>query len=108
MWEDHYIEDDRRFTEPSSGDILVEGDSMAQIPTEKRPVSIDFQKSLLFPHMTVAENIGFGLRMRGIKQAIIKRKWRRCSIWSDWKVMATGGACNYLEGRSSEYLWPGV
>ena len=61
-------------TEPSSGDILVEGDSVVQIPTEKRPVSMIFQKSLLFPHMTVAENIGFGLRMRGMKQAIIKRK----------------------------------
>ncbi len=50
---------------PTSGDVLVEGGSMLETPPEKRRAAMVFQKSLLFPHMTVAANVGFGLRMRG-------------------------------------------
>ena len=59
---------------PTSGDILIEGKSVLAIPTEKRGVSMVFQKSLLFPHMTVAQNIGFGLKMRGRPREATTRK----------------------------------
>jgi len=58
----------------NSGDILLEGRSILADPPEKRGVSMVFQKTLLFPHMTVAQNIGFGLKMRGEKQGEIEKK----------------------------------
>ena len=60
--------------EPTSGDILVEGRSIVAIPAEKRGISMVFQKSLLFPHMTVAQNTGFGLKMRGTTRLAMDQK----------------------------------
>src|ERR687894_612936 len=49
---------------PTSGDVLVDGLSVLAVPPEKRGAAMVFQKPLLFPHTSVAANIGFGLRMR--------------------------------------------
>ncbi|WP_461536832.1 ABC transporter ATP-binding protein [Spongorhabdus nitratireducens] len=62
------------FLEPSSGDITIKGRSMLGIPPNKRPVNMVFQHLALFPMMTVAENIAYGLRRRKEKPAEIKRK----------------------------------
>jgi spermidine/putrescine transport system ATP-binding protein len=51
------------FDYPSAGEILLYGDDIALLPPFKRPVNTVFQSYALFPHMTVAENIGFGLEM---------------------------------------------
>lgn len=48
---------------PTEGDITFDGQSILSVPTEKRGAVMVFQKHLLFPTMTVAENVGFGLRM---------------------------------------------
>jgi ABC-type Fe3+/spermidine/putrescine transport system ATPase subunit len=56
---------------PNSGDIAFNGRSVLPIPTEKRSAVMVFQNHLLFPHMTVEDNVGFGLRMRGQKKADI-------------------------------------
>jgi len=48
---------------PTAGDITFDGKSILGVPTEKRGAVMVFQKHLLFPTMTVAENIGFGLKM---------------------------------------------
>ncbi len=50
--------------EPSSGDILFDGRSVLAENPERRGAVMLFQNTLLFPHMSVADNIGFGLRMR--------------------------------------------
>jgi ABC-type Fe3+/spermidine/putrescine transport system ATPase subunit len=59
---------------PSSGDILFDGRSVLRIPAEKRGAVMVFQKHLLFPHMHVADNIGFGLKMRGVDRREIARR----------------------------------
>lgn len=51
---------------PDEGDICLGGQSIRDLPPERRRVVMVFQNPLLFPHMTVAENVGFGLRMRGV------------------------------------------
>ncbi|MDM7932118.1 ABC transporter ATP-binding protein [Tabrizicola sp.] len=51
---------------PDEGDIRLGGQSIRDLPPERRRVVMVFQSPLLFPHMTVAENVGFGLRMRGV------------------------------------------
>ena len=53
------------FTEPSSGEILIGGRNMGNIPPNKRPVSLVFQHLALFPMMSVEKNIAFGLQQRG-------------------------------------------
>ncbi len=52
------------FEHPSAGDILLNGEAISHLPPYLRPVNTVFQNYALFPHMTVAENIGFGLAMQ--------------------------------------------
>lgn len=51
--------------QPTVGDVLLDDVSVLSLPPERRRVAMVFQKPLLFPHMSVAANVGFGLRMRG-------------------------------------------
>lgn len=60
--------------EPTDGDIQFDGASVLGIPPERREVVMVFQKYLLFPYMTVAENVGFGLKMRHEKPREIAHK----------------------------------
>ena len=53
------------FDFPTVGSILLYGDDIATLPPFKRPVNTVFQNYALFPHMTVAQNIAFGLEMLG-------------------------------------------
>src|SRR6185369_2719593 len=53
------------FSEPTSGDIRIKGRSVLATPPNRRPVNMVFQHLALFPMMSVAENIGYGLRRRG-------------------------------------------
>ena len=53
------------FEHPTSGAILLEGSEISALPPYARPVNTVFQSYALFPHMTVAQNIGFGLEMLG-------------------------------------------
>ncbi len=62
------------FLEPSSGDIRIRGASVLDTPPNKRPVNMVFQHLALFPMMSIAENIGYGLRRRGMAKAEIARK----------------------------------
>ncbi len=52
--------------DPTSGEIVVGGKPTTQTPVHRRNVGMLFQNYALFPHMTVAENVAFGLEMRGI------------------------------------------
>ncbi|WP_291165493.1 ABC transporter ATP-binding protein, partial [Ensifer sp. SSB1] len=62
------------FEQPTSGRILLEGQAVERLPPERRDIGFVFQNYALFPHMTVAENIGFPLRYRGIRGAEAKRR----------------------------------
>jgi ABC-type Fe3+/spermidine/putrescine transport system ATPase subunit len=59
--------------EPVSGDIRLDGKSLAGVPPEKRNTIMVFQKPLLFPFMNVEQNIAFGLRMKGVVQREVRR-----------------------------------
>ncbi len=52
-------------TAPHTGEMQFGGRSILGVPAERRPVGLVFQKPLLFPHLSVGDNVGFGLRMRG-------------------------------------------
>ncbi|RTZ41531.1 ABC transporter ATP-binding protein [Candidimonas sp. SYP-B2681] len=57
------------FIEPTEGSIYIGGDDVTHVPVHKRNTGMVFQRYALFPHMTVAENVAFGLQMRKIPAA---------------------------------------
>ncbi|HSF94696.1 MAG TPA: ABC transporter ATP-binding protein [Thermohalobaculum sp.] len=60
------------FETPESGQILLDGQDLTGIPPHERPVNMMFQSYALFPHMTVEQNIAFGLQMEGMPKQGIK------------------------------------
>jgi spermidine/putrescine transport system ATP-binding protein len=59
------------FELPTSGEVYIHGKPMGQIPPFQRPVNTVFQSYALFPHMTIGENVAFGLEMKGASRADI-------------------------------------
>ena len=59
---------------PSAGSLKIHGDEVGTLPPNKRPVNTVFQNYALFPHMSIADNVGFGLRMQKTPKADIARR----------------------------------
>ena len=57
------------FEQPSRGDVFIRGERVNDVPPYKRDISIVFQSYALFPHLTVGDNVAFGLRMRRVPRA---------------------------------------
>lgn len=57
------------FEQPTAGAIYLDGVQMAGLPADKRPVNTVFQQYALFPHMTVAQNIAYGLKLKKVPKA---------------------------------------
>ncbi len=62
------------FEQPSSGRILIDGVDVTEAPPYERPVNMMFQSYALFPHMTVAENVAYGLKKERVPAAQIKER----------------------------------
>jgi putative spermidine/putrescine transport system ATP-binding protein len=62
------------FEEPSGGDIVIDGQSVVNMPPNRRPTAMVFQKYTLWPHMRVYDNIAFGLRLRKLSKLEIDQK----------------------------------
>lgn len=59
------------FSQPTSGRIVIDGEDMMNVPPNRRPVNMVFQSYAVFPHMSVAHNVGYGLRMENTDKATI-------------------------------------
>ena len=62
------------FEQPTFGEIYIHGQPVAGIPPYRRPVNTVFQNYALFPHMTVAQNVAFGLEMKKVDKKEIERR----------------------------------
>ncbi|MFI1360867.1 ABC transporter ATP-binding protein [Streptomyces sp. NPDC020898] len=62
------------FCEPDSGSIVVGGRDVTRLAPQKRGLGFVFQQYLLFPHMTVWENVAFPLQLRGVPKAELRRR----------------------------------
>ena len=62
------------FETPDTGKVLFNGQDITQLPPNKRQLNTVFQKYALFTHMTIAENIAFGLKIKGKSKAYINDK----------------------------------
>ncbi len=76
------------FETPTSGDILLDGQSLRGLPPERRPLNMMFQSYALFPHMTVAHNIAFGLKQAGVGRA--EREARIASVMAQVQLHGLG------------------
>jgi putrescine transport system ATP-binding protein len=62
------------FERPTSGRIFIDGVDMTTIPPYERPVNMMFQSYAVFPHMTVEQNVAFGLKQEGVARAEVTRR----------------------------------
>lgn len=62
------------FAQASEGEIFIDGQLVTAVPPHQREIGIVFQNYALFPHMDVARNIGYGLRMRGVSKDEIAQR----------------------------------
>ena len=62
------------FIRPDSGTVQIKGKNVDNLPPDKRPTSMVFQGFALFPHMSVYENIGYGLKLRSVEKNVIHDK----------------------------------
>ncbi len=65
------------FEFPTEGSIRVHGAEMGLKPANQRPINTVFQSYALFPHMTVAENVAFGLKMKKVEKSEVEQRVRR-------------------------------
>jgi spermidine/putrescine transport system ATP-binding protein len=65
------------FDLPSAGEVLIQGQPMTHIPPHRRPVNTVFQSYALFNHLSVRENIAFGLRLKKLKGAEVDERVRQ-------------------------------
>ncbi len=62
------------FETPTAGDIVIDSDSIVHLPANKRPTAMVFQKYTLWPHMSVFDNVAFGLRLRRMQKTQMQKK----------------------------------
>jgi len=62
------------FEQPDAGEILFDAQNITQLPPERRDIGMVFQNYALFPHMTVSQNLAFGLEMRKVSQANVAER----------------------------------
>jgi spermidine/putrescine transport system ATP-binding protein len=62
------------FEDPTEGRVLIDSDDVAGLPPHRRPTNTVFQSYALFPHLTVGENVAFGLKRKGVAAAEIQQR----------------------------------
>jgi putrescine transport system ATP-binding protein len=77
------------FATPSSGRILIDGVDMGSVPPHERPVNMMFQSYALFPHMTVEDNVGYGLRRLPLERAVKRQRVREALEMVQLGALAT-------------------
>ena len=89
------------FETPTSGTILLDGQDITNLPPNKRPVNTVFQSYALFPHLTVAQNVGFGLEMQGKSKAEVAATTERMLALVRLEAMA-GRKTSQLSGGQQQ------
>jgi spermidine/putrescine transport system ATP-binding protein len=75
------------FEQPTEGDVLIDDVDVAGLPAHKRPTNTVFQSYALFPHLTVKENVAYGLKRKRVDKDEVERRVRdeleRVGLWSE-------------------------
>ncbi len=89
------------FESPTSGQILLDAQDITDLPPNRRPVNTVFQSYALFPHLSVAENIGFGLKMLGRPRAEVAARTEEMLALVQLEAMA-GRKTSQLSGGQQQ------
>jgi putative spermidine/putrescine transport system ATP-binding protein len=65
------------FVEPTEGDILIDSRTLRGVPPHHRNIGVVFQSYALFPHLSILDNVAFGLRMRGVGKSEVAKRVKR-------------------------------
>jgi ABC-type Fe3+/spermidine/putrescine transport system ATPase subunit len=94
------------FLPPTAGRILFGGTDMTAVPPNKRPCNTIFQDLGLFPHMTVAENVAYGLKVRGVDAVTRRSALRRCSVSLPLRVTSGAVLTSFRGGSVNAWRSP--
>jgi spermidine/putrescine transport system ATP-binding protein len=75
------------FEEPDGGEILIDGDDVARLPAHRRPTNTVFQSYALFPHLSVRDNVAYGLKRKKVdkseSQQRVQAELERVGLWDE-------------------------
>jgi len=91
------------FTIPDEGKVILDGEDITDVQPNGRDTAMVFQNYALFPHMTVAANIGFGLKIMKKTKKEVDETTRSSDSWllSRWRGLGRDVPMNFPEGSSS-------
>ena len=95
------------FTRPDGGSLKFGDTEVVCVPPHKRDVGMVFQNYALFPHMTVAANVGFPLKLRGSLRPDIAAAREKALEMVAWAAMAHVASNNFLAGSDNASRWRG-
>ena len=90
--------------EPDAGTVVMGGRDITAMPVHRREIGMVFQAHALFPHMTVGENVAFGLKMRGVPKADRREHGRRSALGSV-RLQISSTACRTSFPVASSSAW---
>ena len=93
------------FLTPDAGTIHLDGMDITNLPPERRPVATVFQSYGLFPHMTVLQNVIYGLKFKGYKKADARKKGMEYLEMVGLQEYANKGSMRSAAASSSVPLW---
>ena len=93
---------------PDSGSVILEGRDITDWEPNKRDVNTVFQNYALFPHMNVADNVGYGLKIRKVPKAEIAERVKQALDNTEGAVMASAGTAGRIRKTyaGSAVRWP--
>ena len=95
------------FEEPTSGLIELQGEDVTWLPPYKRNVNTVFQNYALFPHLTIYDNVAFGLRRKGVQDAEVKRRVTEMLELVELPASSAASPPRSRAARRSASPWPG-
>ena len=102
------------FELPTEGEIYIHGRAMGKTPPYQRPVNTVFQSYALFPHMTIGENVAFGLEMKKVSRTEAQKRATEALRWCGRRAMSGANPSSFPAASSSAALaralvnWPEV
>ena len=91
--------------EVTEGEIWIGEREVARLAPRDRDIAMVFQNYALYPHLTVAKNLGYGLKVRKTPKAEIERRVRRSAACSAWRSSSTAAPARSRVGSGSASPW---
>ena len=93
------------FEQPSEGQIVLDGQDMSHVPPYQRPINMMFQSYALFPHMTVEQNIAFGLKQDKMPRAEIAERVAEMLALVHMQEYASASRTSFPAASGNGWRW---